>query len=156
VTATVPLTQSEQTPNLWWPTDRAWCVATEIDLTWTYVGGASAMIECLFTDEWIEAVSAEPGDPLTRVEDWVVRWADEALNELWDSGEATISTSRGTVNAWLKRPGRRRSGMLLTESAGDNGVRGSSRTPLGPRKEEDLREQVASHLIGTVIGLVGG
>jgi hypothetical protein len=26
-------------PNPWWPEDRAWCVATEIDLPYTYVGG---------------------------------------------------------------------------------------------------------------------
>jgi len=39
VTATAPLAGLEQTPNLWWPADRAWCVATEIDLPWTYVAG---------------------------------------------------------------------------------------------------------------------
>lgn len=27
-----------QSPNIWWPDDRAWCVATEIDLMSTYVG----------------------------------------------------------------------------------------------------------------------
>ncbi|HZQ50188.1 MAG TPA: hypothetical protein VFB69_07765 [Candidatus Dormibacteraeota bacterium] len=32
-------------PNLWWPDDQAWCVATEIDLPWTYVGGSKALIE---------------------------------------------------------------------------------------------------------------
>ena len=26
-------------PNLWWPDDRAWCVASEIDLDYTLVGG---------------------------------------------------------------------------------------------------------------------
>jgi hypothetical protein len=156
VTATVSLAFSEQSPNLWWPSDRAWCVATEIDLACTYVGGAGAMIERLLTDEQIEALPAEPEDPLTRVEDWVVRWVDDALDELWESGEATITTSRGTVKAWLERPGRRRSGMLRTESAGDNGVRGRSSSPLGPRTEEDLREEVAFDLTHTVIGLVGG
>ncbi len=30
--------QDDHAPNLWWPDDRAWCVATEIDLAWTYVG----------------------------------------------------------------------------------------------------------------------
>ena len=36
---------TERSPNLWWPEDRAWCVASEIDLPWTYVGGPSEMIE---------------------------------------------------------------------------------------------------------------
>ncbi|MGQ0680726.1 MAG: hypothetical protein ACT4OM_13920 [Actinomycetota bacterium] len=34
-----------QSPNIWWPEDRAWCVATEIDLQWTYVGGSADCIE---------------------------------------------------------------------------------------------------------------
>jgi hypothetical protein len=29
VTAVAPLSGLEQTPILWWPADRAWCVATE-------------------------------------------------------------------------------------------------------------------------------
>lgn len=33
------------TPQLWWPDDRAWCVASEIDSMWTYVGGARALID---------------------------------------------------------------------------------------------------------------
>jgi len=31
-------------PNLFWPADRAWLVATEIDLPATYVGGSEALI----------------------------------------------------------------------------------------------------------------
>lgn len=33
---------SRRSPNLWWPEDRAWCVATEIDLNSTYVGCSNA------------------------------------------------------------------------------------------------------------------
>lgn len=29
-----------QNANLWWSDDRKWCVATEIDYCWTYVGGS--------------------------------------------------------------------------------------------------------------------
>jgi hypothetical protein len=29
-----------QAPNIWWPDDRRWCVATENDLMSTYVGGS--------------------------------------------------------------------------------------------------------------------
>jgi hypothetical protein len=29
---------ARQSPNLWWPDDHAWCVATEIDLDSTYIG----------------------------------------------------------------------------------------------------------------------
>jgi hypothetical protein len=34
-----------QSPNLWWPNDRAWCVATEIDFSWTYVGASSGCVD---------------------------------------------------------------------------------------------------------------
>ena len=34
----------EQSANLWWPADRAWCVVTDIDLRSTYVGGSAACI----------------------------------------------------------------------------------------------------------------
>lgn len=38
-------------PNLWWPDDRAWCVASEIDLPWTYVGGSEALISELLENQ---------------------------------------------------------------------------------------------------------
>ena len=34
-----------QSPNLWWPEDRAWCGATDIDLYDTYVGGSKECIQ---------------------------------------------------------------------------------------------------------------
>jgi hypothetical protein len=37
-----------QSPNLWWPKDRAWCVATEIDFESTYVGGSAACVQAIF------------------------------------------------------------------------------------------------------------
>jgi hypothetical protein len=42
--------------NLWWPADRAWCVATEIDAAWTYVGGTRPLIDALLADPRLEAV----------------------------------------------------------------------------------------------------
>lgn len=45
-----------QTPNMWWPADRAWFVATEIDFAWTYIGGGSAAIEAIEATPGIEAL----------------------------------------------------------------------------------------------------
>ena len=36
-----------QSPNIWWPADRAWCMATEVDLFDTYIGGSEACIEAI-------------------------------------------------------------------------------------------------------------
>jgi hypothetical protein len=33
----------ERGPELWWPDDRAWCVASEIDLAYTLVGGSDEL-----------------------------------------------------------------------------------------------------------------
>ncbi|WP_327002680.1 hypothetical protein OHA72_47485 [Dactylosporangium sp. NBC_01737] len=54
----------EQSPNLWWPDDRSWCVATEIDLTSTYLGGSAALVRDLLDDRRINAQPARPGDPI--------------------------------------------------------------------------------------------
>jgi hypothetical protein len=51
----------EEPPNLWWPDDRAWCAASEIDLLTTYVAGDQRCIETLTSADNLEVfpVSAE-------------------------------------------------------------------------------------------------
>ena len=155
-TASAALTMQEQTPNLWWPQDRAWCVATEIDLAWTYVGGPAGMIERLLGEARIEAVPAEPSDTVSRVEDWVTRWVDDAVDELLSDGETTITTSRGTLQAWLDRPTRLRTGVLSIASAGDNGVRSQGTQMISPDDEEAIRKQISFQVSMGVTDLVGG
>jgi hypothetical protein len=46
----------DQSPNLWWPDDRAWFVATEIDFDSTFVGGDDGLIAALVTDRTLEAL----------------------------------------------------------------------------------------------------
>ena len=53
----------EQSANLWWPADRAWCVATDIDLRSTYVGGSAACVADLLGTPGIEALPVGPDDP---------------------------------------------------------------------------------------------
>ncbi len=60
-----------QSPNLFWPHDRSWCVATEIDLDSTVVAG---------TNELVRAVLAAPG-----LEAWPVA-ADDSLSSDSDRG----------------------------------------------------------------------
>jgi hypothetical protein len=45
-------------PSIWWPDDRAWCVATEIDLDSTYVGGSAECIAALMADPALETFPA--------------------------------------------------------------------------------------------------
>ena len=46
------------TPSIWWPADRAWCVATDIDLYDTYVGGSEECIEAILNHPELEALPA--------------------------------------------------------------------------------------------------
>ena len=48
------------------PAHRAWCVASEIDLLWTYVGGPRGLIDTILADDRIEALpirARRPGKP---------------------------------------------------------------------------------------------
>jgi hypothetical protein len=51
-----------QSPNLWWPDDRAWCVATEIDLMTTYVGGSHGCVRAVLGHPAFEAAAVQPSD----------------------------------------------------------------------------------------------
>ncbi|MET0999477.1 MAG: hypothetical protein ABWX73_12220 [Marmoricola sp.] len=55
-------------PNLIWPADRAWFVATEIDLPWTGVGGSAALVRDLLGAPALDVVPARasPGLPYAR------------------------------------------------------------------------------------------
>ena len=54
-----------QSPNLFWPQDHAWCVASEIDLFCTLVAGSESLAEALVSDPSLEAWRVDPGDPVT-------------------------------------------------------------------------------------------
>jgi hypothetical protein len=58
-----------QSPNIWWPNERAWCVATEIDFAWTYVGGSAAAIRAVLADPRLEALPAKLTDRFTHDND---------------------------------------------------------------------------------------
>ena len=52
-----------QSPNLWWAQDRSWCVATEIDYVWSYVGGSKECIQELLDCEELETLRVRCDDP---------------------------------------------------------------------------------------------
>jgi hypothetical protein len=53
-----------QSPNLFWPDDHSWCVATEIDFDSTLVAGSEALIEDLLRERSLEAWRIDPDDSL--------------------------------------------------------------------------------------------
>jgi hypothetical protein len=56
-------------PNIFWSDDESWCVATEIDLFCTYVGGSRALIDELLADERLEVWEAHLDDPVAHDSD---------------------------------------------------------------------------------------
>lgn len=64
-----PLTQS---PNLWWPEDHAWFLATEIDFNSTYIGGSSECIKEIVANPGFEALPVNVTDGIT--------WESDHLN----------------------------------------------------------------------------
>ena len=58
--------------SIWWPDDRAWCVATEVDLESTYIGGAAGCVEAVVTHPALEALKVEATHGIT--------WAADAVN----------------------------------------------------------------------------
>jgi hypothetical protein len=61
-------------PGIWWPEDRAWCVATDIDLMSTYVGGSHDAIRAVLDDEQVEALAVPVDQSVT--------WQADAVNPL--------------------------------------------------------------------------
>lgn len=143
-----------QSANLWWPQDHTWCVASEIDLPWTYVGGPEALIDELVADQRIEAVRASPRDEVGGLEPWIADAVAAAAEQLFTTGEAAIATSRGTIRAHLDLPSWRRQGMLRIESDDGSDSGRSSTSALGRgTKRDDLRDEIVRQLTFDVIGL---
>ena len=53
-----------QSPNLFWPQDHAWCVASEIDFFCTLVAGSEGLADAITSDSRLEAWRFSPSDSL--------------------------------------------------------------------------------------------
>lgn len=57
--------EMRQSPNLFWPSDHAWCVATEIDFDSTLVAGSTGLIEAVLAAADLDSWRVDPDDSLT-------------------------------------------------------------------------------------------
>ena len=53
-----------QSPNLFWPADRAWCTASELDFDSTLVGGTTQLIDTILDARALDAWRVEADDSL--------------------------------------------------------------------------------------------
>jgi len=56
-----------QSPSLFWPADRAWCVATEIDFDSTLIGGTPDLIAAVTSSAHLEALPIAPYQDLINI-----------------------------------------------------------------------------------------
>jgi hypothetical protein len=140
-----------QTPNIWWPADRSWCVATEIDMPWTYVGGSRSLIDDLLGAPMLETLPVEPGDSVWhKIDPRLSALTARATEELSATGSARVATYWGSLelsvsDAWFTSRTMRRDG---------GGNAGRSRIPKGP---DDQRHGVVARCVeGAVVSLVEG
>lgn len=61
-----------QSPSLWWPDDRAWCVATDVEMQTTYLGAPAACVNRLLADDRLENTRVSPDQDIT--------WESDAIN----------------------------------------------------------------------------
>ena len=66
-----PFRPAGRTPNLLWPVDEAWCLATEVDLDSTVVGGTRALVDDLLAAPGLEVVEVTETDALGSSDDLV-------------------------------------------------------------------------------------
>lgn len=52
-------------PQFFWPEDRAWVIGTDIDFTFTIVGGSRRLIDAILADGLFEALEVHEDDDLT-------------------------------------------------------------------------------------------
>jgi hypothetical protein len=130
-------------PNLWWPSDRAWCVGTEIDFDSTYVGGSRAFIDAILKSEELEAFEVHSSDAtIVDLPEWMLRVVDRTLDELLSTGRSVVQTSIGRIHFDFEHPRRLRRGAIRYEFDIDGRRGGSGESPLGKLTEDELRRQL--------------
>lgn len=151
--ATTLTTKEDRTPNLWWPENQSWFVASEIDLQSTYVGGPRAVIGQLVDDSRIEAHEIAVTDVIwAQPEAWLRQLAEAAARDLIEGGVCEFETTLGTITAELQRSRRRGRWEfhyhceMLNSSSGGGG-------PVVASSGEDLHRQLEASLARSAMHL---
>ncbi len=140
--------------NLWWPSDRTWCVASEIDLQWTYVGGSAELIDRVLLDDRMETLSAAPGDlAALEIDGWLGDLIERATLELLAGGSVRLSLALGSVEVAWQKSGRLGQRSLASTTTGINGT-SSGNSPVRTRDEDYLRRQIHGEVRRAVLSLV--
>jgi len=104
----------EQSPTLWWPGDRSWCVATGVDLMSTCVGGSRACIDAVLAAPGLVAWEVQERQRVTYDSDELnpvpppVQEGHPRRERVWDSWrrprEASSAWTSSRFMRHLRRP----------------------------------------------------
>jgi hypothetical protein len=142
-----------KTANLWWPGDRTWCVASEIDLRWTYVGGSSELIARILANGKLEALPVKPDDPsFSVVSGWLSDVIESGADELMTTGSLHLVFALGSVEmTWREEKAQGR--FVISSSTTGRSASGSSSSPVWTRDRTFLRSQVRGQVQRAVLQL---
>jgi hypothetical protein len=145
-----------QSPNLFWPEDQSWCVASEIDLSSTYVGGSHQLRADLLGEERIEAIAADPSDASFRIDPWVVDLVESSVDTLISSRRVAIDSAVGFIYASMAQSRLRRGAATFAiATARADGTTVNRQKAVRMHRGDDLRAALVRALTRAVIDLVG-
>lgn len=135
-----------RTPNLWWPEDHSWFVASEVDLDWTYVAGPLDTISGLLAETRLETRPVELDDSCVyELGEPYQAIVAEAARALRDQGSCTISTPLGTIDGRLAGSGAGPRLEIERQQSSGYGS-GRSRTLIGPGQPDHLESHLGMAL----------
>jgi len=151
--AKVLLKCAHNSPNIWWPSDHAWCVVTDVDLDSTYVGATVEATDTILADERLESVSVQLTDEITQCLDGPWRLSvEEMATALRTDGSASMDTVLGRLDA---KQYQRSDGLLevtiVWERADGSGA-GTGMSLVREDRPTDLVGVLEQRFVGLVLG----
>jgi hypothetical protein len=132
-------------PNLMWPQDRSWCLASEIDMDSSLIGASCAVIDRLRRSDEFECIGTDRSHLVNRIDDWALDLAEHATDEVIEQGRTELDTYFGTVTAAVRHLRRIGRSLVLettfTPNGDDEGVSGRV-LPLGRGRADAFRDDI--------------
>ena len=151
--ATCFMTSRFQSPNLWWPEDRSWFIASEIDLPWTYVAGSRHLVDELLDDPEIEALESSPDERLDlTLPEWLEDRVRGAIDDVIETGSTSIDFALGTASVTLMQLDRKNS-VLVVRTNRRSGW-GGTNLPVTDQGDAALRREIKDAVLRAILGLV--
>ena len=143
-----------QSASIWWAADRSWFVASEIDLTATYVGASRDIIGRLLDDPRLETTRSGPDvSIMRRVPSWLAPVIGAAAEDVLATGSTEVEFSMGRLRVTYERRGGGHGWIHTTfeRTFGGGGGGGGRVVTIDP---EELRDGVRRYIESAVFSMI--